>query len=65
MLFNGSEVKDDYMHVHALKHARLPVVQGTGNWAEREKGRGKGGCIFPPERTWPVCVAGVSELGKR
>lgn len=65
MLFNGSEVKDDYKHGHALKYTCLAFAKGIGNWAGKGKGRGEGTVHLSPGRTWPVYAAGILELGKR
>lgn len=72
MLFNGSEVKDDCMHMHVLNMHALnmhasPLHKGLEIGLKREKGRGggEGGMHLSPGRTWPMCAAGVSELGKR
>lgn len=48
MLFNGSEVKDDCMHMHVLSMHALnmhasPLHKGLEIGLKREKGRGGGG----------------------
>lgn len=39
------------------------LCTGTGNWAERELGRG--GVHLSLGRTWPMCAAGGLELEER
>lgn len=52
-LFNGSEVKTDCMHAHAVKHAcPPPLARRTGNRAERGEPRG---ASFPGKDLANVC----------
>lgn len=54
------------MHAHALKYACPAFARGIGNWLKgKPRGGGGGGMHLSPGRTWPMCAAGVSELGKR
>ena len=46
-------------------HAPHPAVRALERGLKEENEEGRGRAAAFPERTWPMCAAGVAELGKR